>query len=184
MQVHCDEGVAIRIGPRVMRRRPARAWRSVDRGAHRPAIVAKRAGRDEPRKTQSRMPTWCATRKATRTGAPCERLADVMRHACLRHDRGRRTWHVRTLFVSGNREISYSTARAVKSCPPVRIGKASWIGVGIGFRRPRPPNRTGGFPAYGSPVGGFLIGAVSLVARLCSSRTARQPRRRHLASVD
>src|SRR5271163_4453773 len=33
---------------------------------------------------------------------------------------------------------------------------------------PLPPNRTGGFPAYGSPVDGFLIiGAVSLAARPC-----------------
>ena len=31
------------------------------------------------------------------------------------------------------------------------------------MRRPRPPNRTGGFPAYGSPVGGFLIGGVPLL---------------------
>src|SRR4030095_8270810 len=27
-----------------------------------------------------------------------------------------------------------------------------------GSRPPRPPNRAGGFPAHGSPVGGFLIG--------------------------
>jgi len=31
------------------------------------------------------------------------------------------------------------------------------------LRRPRPPNRTGGFPAYGSPVGGFFIETVSRV---------------------
>jgi hypothetical protein len=31
---------------------------------------------------------------------------------------------------------------------------------------PRPPNRTCGFPAYGSPVGGFLIGSVSLHVEL------------------
>jgi hypothetical protein len=30
-----------------------------------------------------------------------------------------------------------------------------------GLRPPRPPNRTGGFPASGSPVDGFLIGSVS-----------------------
>ena len=34
--------------------------------------------------------------------------------------RGRRTWHVQTLLVSGNREISRSTARYK---PPVRVGK-------------------------------------------------------------
>src|SRR3981081_535823 len=58
------------------------------------------------------------------------------------------------------------------------------IGVGIGFRRPRPPNRTGGFPAYGSPVGGFFIETVSQFARLHEVRTARQLRSKHLAIVD
>ncbi|MDR3469845.1 MAG: hypothetical protein P4M07_28280, partial [Xanthobacteraceae bacterium] len=48
----------------------------------------------------------------------------------------------------------------------------SAIGVGIGFRRPRPPNRTGGFPAYGSPVGSFFIETVSLFAMLREVRTA------------
>ena len=37
---------------------------------------------------------------------------------------------------------------------------------------PRPPNRTCGFPAYGSPVGGFLIGDVSLPAKPGTGRTA------------
>ena len=36
------------------------------------------------------------------------------------------------------------------------------IGVGNGFRRPRPPNRACGSPAHGSPVGSFLIGIGSL----------------------
>src|SRR5262249_17754874 len=58
------------------------------------------------------------------------------------------------------------------------------IGVGIGFRRPRPPNRTSGFPAYGSPVGGFFIETVSLIARPCEARTARHSRSRHWAIVD
>ena len=53
------------------------------------------------------------------------------------------------------------------------------IGVGIGYRRPRPPNRTCGFPAYGSPVGGFFIETVSLRARPCKARTARHSRGRH-----
>ena len=42
MQVPCDEGVAIHIGPEFMRSGPRGPRRSVDRGAHRPAI--------EPRK--------------------------------------------------------------------------------------------------------------------------------------
>src|SRR5712691_13129725 len=44
------------------------------------------------------------------------------------------------------------------------------IGVGKGVIPPRPPNRTGGFPAYGSPVGGFLIGNISRPARPCEVR--------------
>src|SRR5262249_425123 len=40
------------------------------------------------------------------------------------------------------------------------------IGVGKGSRPPRPPNRAGGFPAHGSPVGGFLIGIGSPAHRL------------------
>ena len=40
--------------------------------------------------------------------------------------------------------------------------RTSLIGVGNGFRRPRPPNRACGSPAHGSPVGGFLIGIGSL----------------------
>src|SRR5437868_4300491 len=58
------------------------------------------------------------------------------------------------------------------------------IGVGIGLHRPRPPNRTGGFPAYGSPVGGFFIETVSLIARPCETRTAPHSRSRHWAIAD
>ena len=49
---------------------------------------------------------------------------------------------------------------------------------------PRPPNRTCGFPAYGSPVGGFLIGSVSRSARPCEVRAARHRRRKRWASAD
>jgi hypothetical protein len=59
---------------------------------------------------------------------------------------------------------------------------ATRIGVGIGFHRPRPPNRTGGFPAYGSPVGGFFIETVSRFARLRRARTASHPRSRRWPS--
>jgi len=50
------------------------------------------------------------------------------------------------------------------------LGLGLLIGVGIGVGRPRPPNRTGGFPACGSPVGGFFIETVSLLARPCEAR--------------
>jgi hypothetical protein len=53
-----------------------------------------------------------------------------------------------------------------------------------GYRPPRPPNRTGGFPAYGSPVSGFLIGSISRPARPCAARATRLERRRRWASVD
>src|SRR4051812_36962460 len=37
--------------------------------------------------------------------------------------------------------------------------------IGVGKAEPpRPPNRTCGFPAYGSPVSGFLIGSASRFA--------------------
>src|SRR5262249_13403778 len=41
-----------------------------------------------------------------------------------------------------------------------------------GLTPPRPPNRTGGFPAYGSPVGSFFIESVSQSARPCEGRAA------------
>src|SRR5215831_1790046 len=40
------------------------------------------------------------------------------------------------------------------------------IGVGKGSRPPRPPNRAGGSPAHGSPVGSFLIGIGAPAHRL------------------
>src|SRR5215813_11902965 len=68
--------------------------------------------------------------------------------------------------------------------PEAESAAIELIGVGIGLHRPRPPNRTGGFLAYGSPVGGFFIETVSLIARPCEARTARHSRRRHWAIVD
>src|SRR6516165_12036324 len=53
-----------------------------------------------------------------------------------------------------------------------------------GLSPPRPPNRTGGFPAYGSPVGGFFIESVSQSARPCEVRAIRLVRRTHWASED
>src|SRR5271170_5754867 len=63
------------------------------------------------------------------------------------------------------------------------ISRGGVIGVGKAFTPPLPPNRTGGFPAYGSPVDGFLIGTVSLAARPCPGCTAQRSRRICLASV-
>src|SRR5207244_2716060 len=58
------------------------------------------------------------------------------------------------------------------------------IGVGKSFGSPRPPNRTGDFLAYGSPVGGFLIGNRSRQARPYKARTALLARSGDWASVD
>src|SRR5262245_55705452 len=48
---------------------------------------------------------------------------------------------------------------------PMSSGKQTPAGAADrgreGLSPPRPPNRTGGFPAYGSPVGGFLIGSAA-----------------------
>jgi hypothetical protein len=54
------------------------------------------------------------------------------------------------------------------ACLHKRRPLPSPIGVGNGFRRPRPPNRACGSPAHGSPVGGFLIGIGSPASRLQS----------------
>src|SRR3979409_36506 len=60
-----------------------------------------------------------------------------------------------------------------------REPKRVFIGVGKGFDPPRPPNRTCGFLAYGSPVGGFLIGGVSHHARPLLLRAVLLLRRMH-----
>lgn len=101
MQVHCDEGVAIHIGPESCVRR---------REAVREALTGERTGQPLSReRALPRMPTPSLCRKATRTGAPAASARPIRR--------GRRTWHVRTLLVDGNREISASTARAQPAGP-------------------------------------------------------------------
>jgi len=57
MKALCAEGLANPRRPRVMRRRPVRAWRSVDRGTCRPGYRAA--------KCQSGVPTLSMKRKAT-----------------------------------------------------------------------------------------------------------------------
>ena len=56
--------------------------------------------------------------------------------------------------------------RRAAPCPATQlfpVGPASPTDRGReGFWPPLPPNRTGGFPAYGSPVADFHIGSVSL----------------------
>ena len=57
MKALCAEGLANPRRPRVMRRRPVRAWRSVDRGTCRPGYRAA--------KCASGVPTLSMKRKAT-----------------------------------------------------------------------------------------------------------------------
>ena len=106
MQVHCDEGIANHIGPRVMRRVPRGAWRSVDRGTHRPAI--------EPRKIK--IPDADAVARVEGNTNRCATAS-----ACLVR-RGLRPWHVRTLFVREPGDLASGQGRHVLAL--VRIGKA------------------------------------------------------------
>ena len=105
MQVSCSEGVANHTGPEFMRRRPRGRRRSVDRGAHRPAI--------EPRKVES----------------PGRRR---VRNHGRRHGRARYcerppspAWS-ETLSMCGSSLHGNREASGLAGCwtPPVRIGKA------------------------------------------------------------
>src|SRR5215510_13993221 len=61
---------------------------------------------------------------------------------------------------------------------------AIYIGVGKGSRPPRPPNRAGGSPAHGSPVGSFLIGIGVPAHKLQGECKAPGQQRTHAASAD
>ena len=106
MQVHRDEGVANRIDPQVMRRCPRGHRRSVDRGAHRPAIEPRKYPhpRGDVRSADGRQP-----------GSADSPSAQTAR-------RGRRHWHVRTLFARepGDLMVGQRHMRAAL----VRVGKA------------------------------------------------------------
>ena len=104
MQVPCDEGVAIHIGPESC----AGAREGLGE-----ALTGGRIG--QPLSRESFLfwvPTQCILRKATRPGAPSRApgRSGVVRDPgmCRRS-------------LRGNREISRST---VRQQPPVRIGKA------------------------------------------------------------
>ena len=83
MQVPCDEGPAIHIGPRVMRSGLRGPRRSVDRGVHRPAIEPRKSfvlGADAVHNVEGNMSGRdSASVRTTR--------------------RGQRPWHVQTLFA-------------------------------------------------------------------------------------
>ena len=105
MQVSYDEGVAIHIGPEFMRSCPRGFRRSVDRGAHRPAI--------EPRK----IPIPGADAVHLAEGNTSGR--DIASARTTR--RGQRPWHVRTLLAREPGDLA--TDRSAKAVGPHREGE-------------------------------------------------------------
>jgi len=104
VQVPCDEGVAIHIGPESC---------ALVREGQGEALTGESTGQPLSReRVLSRVPTPCTRRKAIRQGA----LTRALRRPGVVRDPGmcRRS-------LRGNREISRST---VWQLPPVRIGKA------------------------------------------------------------
>ena len=114
MKVRYDEGVANRIGPEPC----AGVHEGIREGIHGgvgEASVGECIGQPLSReRPTSRVPTPFSWRKATRYGHDSASV-----HMARR---GRRTWHVQTLLVSGNRESSRSTARS-KAAGPHREGE-------------------------------------------------------------
>src|SRR6266404_7571816 len=71
--------------------------------------------------------------------------------------------------------------------PPTYGAKTPAIGVGRDdwFRLPLPPNRTGGSPASGSPVGGFTSSRIVVLPQwLIPVLSTLAPQSMHSASVD
>jgi hypothetical protein len=83
MEELCAEGLANPRRPRVMRRRPVRAWRSVDRGTRRPG--------DRAAKCESGVPTLSMKRKAI--------LLAALARAVGGSRAVKEPWHVRNLHA-------------------------------------------------------------------------------------
>ena len=90
VQVHCDEGVATRIGPKPC------AYLREEAGE---ASVGVRTGQPSSRENWNFLG---ADAFDNAEGNMFVRVIASIRTA----RRGRRTWHVRTLFLLGNREVS------------------------------------------------------------------------------
>ncbi len=102
MEVHCDEGIAIHIGPEPC----VHARESMGE-----ASAGERIGQPLSReRIQTRMPTLFTGRKARRTAHVIASARTIRR--------GRRPWHVRTLLVREPGDPRSGRHRAV------RIGKA------------------------------------------------------------
>ena len=105
MEVHCDEGVAIHIGPRAVRRCPRGCRRSVGRGTHRPAI--------EPRKFGLDLGADAVIKAESNTVGRAIASARTAR-------RGLRHWHVRKFLARepgdlGSDQPQYGLARIGKA---------------------------------------------------------------------
>src|SRR5262252_4438258 len=85
--------------------------------------------------------------------------------------------------------IATSTTWAgLRKTEQAQLGAAPLFLIGVGraalTQLPLPPNRTGGFPASGSPVSGFTSSRIDARRRrLSQEKTAPAPQSRHLASV-
>ena len=112
MQVHCDEGVAIRIDPESCVGDP--------RGSGE-ALTGARTGQPSSRERSS---PGCRRRLGYGRQHGQARYASAWTTSCGTHafgmTRGRRPWHVRTLFVREAGDLM--TDRSAEL--PVRIGKA------------------------------------------------------------
>ena len=108
MQVHCDEGVANRIDPESCVDDPR------GRGE---ALTGARTGQPSSRERSN---PGCRRRSGH------GRQHGRTRYASARPTRrGRRPWHVRTLFVREAGDLMPDRLDSIRR-PPVRIGKASW----------------------------------------------------------
>jgi len=101
VRVHCDEGVAIRIGPE-----PCAGAREGTGEASVGECIGQPLSRERLLIPGADAVEWAEGNMYGRDSAS----ARVTR-------RGRRPWHVQTLLVSGNREISRSTARSMAAGP-------------------------------------------------------------------
>ena len=106
MRVHCDEGVAIRIGPE-----PCAGAREGTGEASVGECTGQPLSRERHMVPGADAVEWAEGNTYGRDSASV-RMAR----------RGRRPWHVQTLLVSGNRESSRSTARS-KAAGPRREGE-------------------------------------------------------------
>lgn len=108
VKVHYDEGVANHVDPEPCGR---------DREVAPEASAGARIGQPSSRERSTSIPDADAVVRAEgNTGRRVIASAFPIR-------RGRRTWHVRKLFVSGNRETSCSAGRLRRRAGPCREGE-------------------------------------------------------------